>query len=154
MKKNNTIERYSVSYDGAMKLIKEMRFDFSLEIKMDDKTFILEGDSISKKITHNIDIDLLIDSSISDILECSDSLNITKIKSSCEWTTESIDNYFNESNYGVYVKELWEVKDRKYYAVKDVSPSGDAIIYNIYVKDNSLYNENDDNIIAMAIHCL
>ena len=62
-----------------------------------------------------------------------------------------VEKYLNEICYGIELKELWTKKKKKYFSVLEYGPLGDANIYQLYIMDGKLYNENDEDIVKMNL---
>lgn len=62
-----------------------------------------------------------------------------------------VEKYLNGICYGIEVKELWTVHGKKYFSVLEYGPLGEASVYQLYVMDGKLYNENDEDIVKMNL---
>ncbi len=62
-----------------------------------------------------------------------------------------VEKYLNGICYGIELKELWTIHGKKYFSVLEYGPLGDANIYQLYIMDGKLYNENDEDIVKMNL---
>ena len=145
-----------ISYEGAIELISniETELNYILEVEFDVKLFYIEGNTKQGITKHNIENKFMMEYSIKQIMENSDKIVLKHIEKEEGWDSSSIEKYFNEWSYGIQVKELWDEGDKKYYAVRESSPSGTPTVFNIYVKDNAIYNENGENILMTNLEMI
>lgn len=65
---------------------------------------------------------------------------------------EDLNEYLSKIAYRVAIKPLWEINNKKYYAIKETTPNLNELgIYMVYTENGILYNNSGDDIILVDI---
>lgn len=62
-----------------------------------------------------------------------------------------VEKYLSGMCYSIEVKELWTVHGEKYFSILEYGPLGDASVYNVYIQNNKLYNDNGEDIVLLNL---
>ena len=78
-------------------------------------------------------------------------MELIKIKEKGINAEAEITEYFMDFCFGVSVKFLWTIGDKDYFAIRENHPmdSNKDSVFVIYLKDETLWNENDEDLIKM-----